>query len=247
MFTFPVGLLAPSGGAPWTPAAITTTRWLDPGDTTTLFNATSGGSLPVADGAVLRIEDKSGNARHCTQSTSGAAAIRKTSALGGLDAIRFDGSNDIYTNTGGAYASRWAIALCRFDQATHKNFAGLYTGTISQLILGSSSGNVITGSGYTVRVNGAAGTAFSFQQYFIWFVDIGAANEAFNNGEKHLGSEFNQNAGRFWPGELCELVEGVGSISTATIELLEGYLAHRRDITSVLPSGHPYKTNPPTL
>jgi len=71
--------------------------WLDASDATTLFDATSGGSLVAADGGVARWEDKSGNARHATQGTSGNRPLRKTTVQGGKDVLRFDGSNDFFS------------------------------------------------------------------------------------------------------------------------------------------------------
>lgn len=68
--------------------------WLDAADTSKLYDATSSGSLVPADGAVARWEDKSGNARHFTQSTSSYRPIRKAIGQNGLSTIRFDGSND---------------------------------------------------------------------------------------------------------------------------------------------------------
>jgi hypothetical protein len=68
--------------------------WLDASDASTLYDATSGGSLVAADGGVARWEDKSGNSRHMTQATSGSRPARKTAIQGGLDVLRFDGSND---------------------------------------------------------------------------------------------------------------------------------------------------------
>jgi hypothetical protein len=68
--------------------------WLDASDSSTLYDATSGGSLVAADGGVARWQDKSGNARHATQSTSANRPARKTAIQGGKDVLRFDGSND---------------------------------------------------------------------------------------------------------------------------------------------------------
>jgi hypothetical protein len=77
------------------PATITGLQlWLDAAAQETLFDATSGGSLVAADGAVARWEDKSGNARHATQGTSGSRPLRKTGIKNGLAVLRFDGSND---------------------------------------------------------------------------------------------------------------------------------------------------------
>ncbi len=85
--------------------------WLDASDSSTLFDATSGGSLVAADGGVARWEDKSGNGRHFTQSTSGSRPARKTNQQNGKDTLLFDGSNDTLVgadfldlNTGGLTA-----------------------------------------------------------------------------------------------------------------------------------------------
>jgi len=74
--------------------------WLDAADSSTLFNATAGGSLVTTDGAaVARWADKSGNNRHATQTTANARPILKTSIKNGRNVLRFDGTNDILTST----------------------------------------------------------------------------------------------------------------------------------------------------
>lgn len=70
------------------------TGWWDASDSTTLYDATTGGSAVAADGGVARLEDKSGNGRHFIQSTSAARPARKTSVQNSLDVLRFDGSDD---------------------------------------------------------------------------------------------------------------------------------------------------------
>jgi len=84
--------------SPFTPASIAGLQaWFDASDASTLFDATSGGSLVAADGAVARWQDKSGNARHMTQATSGSRPLRKASVQGGKDVLRLDGVNDSLT------------------------------------------------------------------------------------------------------------------------------------------------------
>jgi len=70
--------------------------WLDAADASTLYDATTGGSLVAADGAVARWEDKSGNGRHFTQSSSGSRPLRKASQQNGKDTLLFDGTNDFF-------------------------------------------------------------------------------------------------------------------------------------------------------
>jgi hypothetical protein len=69
--------------------------WLDAADSSTLFDATVGGSLVTADGAaVARWADKSGNNRHATQGTTNSRPLLRTNVKNGRNVLRFDGSND---------------------------------------------------------------------------------------------------------------------------------------------------------
>lgn len=80
----------------FTPASVSGLQlWLDASASDTLYDATSGGSLVAADGAVARWEDKSSNGRHFTQSSSGSRPLRKTSQQNGKDTLLFDGTNDV--------------------------------------------------------------------------------------------------------------------------------------------------------
>ncbi len=63
----------------------------------TLYDATSGGSLVASGAAIARMEDVSGNGNHATQSTGIAQPTRQVAARNGMDAARFDGSNDVLT------------------------------------------------------------------------------------------------------------------------------------------------------
>lgn len=65
----------------------------------TLYDATSGGSLVGSAGSIARVEDVSGNGNHATQGTSGARPTRQVAAHNGLDAARFDGTDD-FLNAG---------------------------------------------------------------------------------------------------------------------------------------------------
>ena len=80
----------------WTPNLISGLQlWLDASDTSTLYNATVGGSLVTTDGsAVARWQDKSGNGRHATQATANSRPIFKTNIKNGKGVVRFDGTND---------------------------------------------------------------------------------------------------------------------------------------------------------
>jgi hypothetical protein len=73
------------------------------------------------NGAVARWEDKSGNARHATQSTSGSRPTRKTNQQNSLDGLDFDGTNDtllvnsVATFFSGINPSHTVIAVAKTD------------------------------------------------------------------------------------------------------------------------------------
>ena len=78
---------------------------LDASIATSLYDATSGGSLVAANGAVARWEDQSGNARHVTQSTLGNRPLRRISSKGGMDALQKNTSTATKMVTAGFYPS----------------------------------------------------------------------------------------------------------------------------------------------
>jgi hypothetical protein len=63
--------------------------WWDASDASTIYDATSGGSLVASGGSVARWQDKSGNSRHATQATSGKRPVRRTAQQNGLSTIEF--------------------------------------------------------------------------------------------------------------------------------------------------------------
>lgn len=60
------------------------TAWYDATDPRTMFDATSGGSLVAIGSGVARLEDKSGNGHHATQSSAGSRPIRATAPTSGV-------------------------------------------------------------------------------------------------------------------------------------------------------------------
>lgn len=82
---------------PFGPTAIAGLQaWYDASDASTLYDATVGGSLVAADGAVARWQDKSGNARHATQAESANRPLRKAAIRNGRDGLAFDGTDDFF-------------------------------------------------------------------------------------------------------------------------------------------------------
>lgn len=90
--------------------------WHDASDASTLYDATSGGSLVAADGAIARFEDKSGNGWHLINTTSTQRPLRKTGITNGLACALFDGTDDRlrtsanFSETGNADFSVFVVA-----------------------------------------------------------------------------------------------------------------------------------------
>lgn len=94
MFTHYRGAVIAAGGSgSFNPLNLSPALWLDAADSSTLFDATSGGNTPADAGSVKRWQDKSGNDRHVTEAT--AAPTRRTGVQNGRDVVRFAGSNKL--------------------------------------------------------------------------------------------------------------------------------------------------------
>jgi len=88
--------------------------WYDASDASTLYDATSGGSLVAADGGIARWQDSSGMSFHVTQSSSGSRPILKSAQINGLSAVEFNGSSHflstVETITGSQSRTVFAVA-----------------------------------------------------------------------------------------------------------------------------------------
>ena len=149
--------------------------WLDASDASTLFSATTGGSLVAADGAVARWEDKSGNGRHFTQSTAGSRPARKTNQQNGRDALLFDGSNDHLI--GGDY-----LDLNGTNQITIFLALKTLTSNASNLEILNKRDDTGTDSGWYVNLGATSKLSFALVNNATYFVlDSNSAVSA-NNG-----------------------------------------------------------------
>ena len=237
---------APVGGT-WTPAEISTTAWYDANDATTLYDATTGGSLVAADGLIARWEDKSGNARHLTQSNSALRPTYKANVQNGKNIVRFDGSD--YINSPGDINWSGNLFYASLKTTTADTLFSLFGNplrTAFYYLAQSGSATALANNG--ARIDGAPATwttrggywnAVARDQSFIAMLPI----LYFSSGPSDLlvlpYSGFNL------PMDYNEIVIPPNTISLADQERIEGYLAHKWDTAALLPAGHPYKTVAP--
>jgi len=171
----------------FTPSSITGLQlWLDASDAMTTFDATSGGSTISADVAVARWEDKSGNSRHFTQSTSSNRPLRKTSQQNGRDALLFDGINDglvggDYLDGNSGSIAVFAVVKRTGSSQNHEIVAKAFDGggwvfrllSDGKLYAGNFASNLTT---YTDRSTSAAISATAFTLVSLQF-SAGAFDE----------------------------------------------------------------------
>lgn len=136
----------------WTPSQISPHTWIDFSDTATLFDATSGGSVVTNGVGIARAEDKSGNGRHFTQSTSGSRFTWTSGVQNSLGVARADGgdwltstsANSVWTFLHNAASTIFVVN----KNGTSSNPVALYPWLGNN---GSSSANVGIWFGYDDR------------------------------------------------------------------------------------------------
>lgn len=138
--------------------------WLDGNDTATLFDATSGGSQVVADGAVARWADKAESNYQVTQGTANNRPLLRVAGLGGKPALEFDGTDDwlqIEENLIGNSGSMTVLVAMRIDTL------GLGT----RLILNKGDAASFQNTVWELE----AGNPWYGYANFAWFASIGTS------------------------------------------------------------------------
>jgi hypothetical protein len=139
--------------------------WLDASDANSFFDATSGGSEVTSDAAsVARWEDKSGNARHFTQSTAGERPALAVAAV--------NGRNALYSSGGTGAGSKWMTGPTTTGLFNGNEFTALFvfrpqTNAINAVQMREAGGNIQFGqclaatnpANYRVSINQSGGIA----------------------------------------------------------------------------------------
>ena len=235
----------------WNPSMISTALWLDAADATT---------VTTVSGAVSQWNDKSGNGRNATQSTTSERPVYVENALYAKSVVGFDGSDDFLLSPLSKQSftqNQLTIAMIYVPTDT-RNAKGVYQ-LASSL---SSSGPFVmlqqqnaSIHRYYVDGNYRASYAVSTNEPLLTSIQYnGAQWEAYTNGllsgsfiggfgtyagsNFYLGNGFNG----FASCQIAEVVVLPVSAATLTRQKLEGYLAHKWGLGANLPNDHPYKT-----
>ena len=227
----------------WTPAKITTGLWLDAADSSTI---TLNGS------SVSQWDDKSGNDRHATQGWATAQPELRTAEVNGLDAIRFDGVDDILTST-------QSINI----QSAQTFVVGQAISELPRLVLRRSSNQgrsrYYLAGAYTIGDSTVAASTVDLAIHCVR--SLSGQQEAWTNGiSQGTASDANTYTHNSFPigggttpvpsygnVDVCEVIHFDTPIDDATREKIEGYLAHKWGLDANLPVDHPYKSAAPVF
>lgn len=253
----------------WTPADTITSLWLDASDASTLYDDVSGGGLVAADSAVARWEDKSGNANHAVQSNSNFRPLRKANQFNSLDSVLFDGSNDKMQGASTPMTTAEKMLLCVFKRtgSTGEILQNGITGSNAQpaTLFRANGNNQVAGDVTATNVTIATNLSTQWTQLGVssWVQQSNRTFLYWHNATEYsttgtlvppnpsagyrLGVPANGNDfyGHF-SGNICELVAVSGTTLAQTRNLIEGYLAWKWGLQSLLPNDHPYKNAAPT-
>jgi hypothetical protein len=258
-------LLAASNAQLWTPAQLTTSLWLDGADSST---------ITTVSGDVSAWNDKSGNSRNVSQATPGSRPTLTTfnglqAVLfdGSSDFLQSAASITTGTYTGW-FEVVWVGTRSGSGGTIVTERSSVLVGT-SQWVFVSNVGYISTDGVNASSNHSVSNTTFNAIQTGGGIVvhrhQPGARDQLFVNGTLETvtaGTASNITGGtsyfrigaregavgQYWNGTICEVVVTAfasATFSTTNRQRIEGYLAHKWGLASLLPAGHPFKSAPP--
>lgn len=243
----------------WTPANLSAAYWFDPDDA---------GHRTVVSNAVSALLDKHGEAFSLIQSTSGFRPALVVGELNGKDVMHFDGADDVLASVNvNVHAGEWSVfAVVKSDAGANgvilaqdkdnspriAQYARHQTNSVETIAFNAAEsafvaaqaatltdwhiiGSVRSSTTITPYVNGSAGTPVSCTgtpESDTMPLLLGARNG---------GAVFDS----YFDGHVAMALIAPSALTTTEEQKIHGWIAHEYGLTALLPSGHPYKTEPP--
>lgn len=245
MFTYPITQLKRRAQtALWTPSQLSTIAWWDAKDAATVTVATG----------VSQWNDKSGNSYHMTQLSASAQPTYITGEyvdyndVGGLE--KGLTINQAIFNTGTGHCVFMVVEPSAaytspplFTEAAGEASWLVFAGNNHLENIGFSSRNSATlpsvNKGiYGVRAKSASTTDLQLNANTPYYV------AGYGGGYRTL--IVNPSTGFYNRIKVFEVIV-TGELSDTNFDKMNGYLAHRHGLASLLPAAHPFKSAPPTL
>jgi hypothetical protein len=237
----------------WTPAQLGSSvckLWLDANDTGTI---TKDGSNYVS-----QWNDKSGNGNNVTQGTGSLQPLYSSasSLAGNKPAIVYPNTDTgTKLNANVAFTLREIYYVCAYKDGLDNTFDyydALLSGTQSygkpRLCGDRDTANLrndefkFTSNVYINGNNTLTSKVLPMPLCIIRGVSGSSMSSTWTIGGNRL---YDDKPG--WKGIICEVIGFPSSLTTEEVKKVEGYLAHKWELTDKLPGDHPYKTNPPTV
>jgi len=227
--------------------------WLDAADSSTLYDATTGGSLVAANGGVARWEDKSGNERHATQGAAANQPVLTANGRNGRNVLTFDGTDDFMVHSFNLPSPATTFAVAELTSVGTSGY---------ELLFGANGANQPIGSAITARVLSSnnwgsyidewKGSSYSIQgsckvmtqiakttspdvfrtngngQNISWSSRITFVD---GNSRQYIGGERPPLPGGNMKGKICEIIAYTSVLSDESISLVESYLMEKWGIT----------------
>lgn len=261
-----LGFIASSFARQWTPLEISAELWLDAADASTL----------TQDGGAVSVWlDKSGNGRDAEQPSEANQPSVGVTTLNGRNVISFNGSSsffkvaDFYAPTTNVYAVIKTETTTGTQHIVRKGFTSSTDTFEYQLRLNGDDYQVTLTQSASVNVTLTVADEVITSPVILGYDWNGSAVFLYENGtsiggatasltqfnatqELRIGASHSSSSDSSSPtgvlnGYIAELVLVSGSLDTLERQKLEGYLAHKWGLTSVLPEGHPYEEIAPTI
>jgi hypothetical protein len=250
----------------WTPALLATALWLDASDATT---------VTTVSGNVSQWNDKSGNARNAAQSVTGSRPTYTSNVLNGLPVLTLDGIDDymvvphdnalnmqiasstvivVYRKSAGFRVMQKKIGFGNTTDAWFYNDAANLSVASALATSYATNQNIWlidsgTWDGSTIKHyrNGSKLVPTSVDNGTIVNGEINPlATPVANTNDLWIGRRNNPSGtSGIMTGQIAAIILCNTALSDLDRQKVEGYYAHRLALTANLPSGHPYKVNPP--
>lgn len=226
------------------------------------YEASDANNFILDSSTVDQWNDLSGNSRHLV-ATLTARPVRETVAdFGGLNAVKFDGSNDIleYSSVNTNVSQPYTYCMMLRTGSSIGELETQFDGGIA-----SASVTTLKWSGVSNNPHGFAGSAVqrlgSNLSVSTSYIDVTQFNDtssftrwngtafSFSPGSGgasiiQLGGTGRGGFGRL-SGHIAEFAYFDKALSQTEYEQMEGYLAHKWGRSADLPVDHPYKSSPP--
>lgn len=249
----------------WTPAELgTLSLWLDADD----------GATITIDTGVSQWDDKSGNARHATQTTSGAQPSWVTAAQNGLAVVRFAAANSQFLTLGdtldlGTASLNVAAVVTTGSSGGAQSFltkdrAGATTNGMWRCEADEAAYFQSPNTVQTARTTATTGWRVYAWQVLDRTSGVQWWRDGTSQATNTTGSPDTTNYNNTIPtyvgarqgsggvginqaitGDIGEIIASLAAWTTSDREKVEGYLAWKWGLTNRLPVGHPYKNIQP--